>query len=125
MDLKNNKIEFVKAYLRNFEEGTKEDFWAVKELDRLLFADKPQNAWELVLLLINAASSERQLAYLGSGPLEDLLAHHPKFLNRVEAEVIKNQKFRYALACVWRNRMSWFAWRKLQKIRRNNNIKMI
>jgi hypothetical protein len=60
-------------------------------------------AWPLILTLIREARDERQLAAVGAGPLEDLVAYHPaQFGRRILDSARSDSKFQSAMRHVWR-----------------------
>jgi hypothetical protein len=98
-----NQDTLADAYLRLAKERKDEDFWAYEEIDNLV-REKPIEAQEIILKLIEKASDEKTLAFIAAGPLEDLLAFHgEKVIIWVEDQARKNNKFAKALAGVWQN----------------------
>ena len=75
--------------------------WAWKEVQEAVASRDPK----VVLLLerlADSAPSEAALAYLGAGPLEDLLhLHDATLIDRVEAAARRSSQFRSAVASVW------------------------
>ena len=64
--------------------------------------EKPDEAWAIVLALIEAASDELVLANVAAGPLEDLLSHHGKtVIDRIEEAAPRHPKLRGCLEMVW------------------------
>ena len=62
----------------------------------------PEAGWVLILELIAAAENDELLANVAAGPLEDLLVHDAeKFIERIELEARRDQKFRRCLTGVW------------------------
>lgn len=56
----------------------------------------------LLLTLAEAAPDDAALAYLGAGPIEDLLAHHAlDVVDEIDEQAQRHEKFRYALRCAW------------------------
>lgn len=56
----------------------------------------------LLVRLADAAPDEQALAYLGAGPIEDLLVDpSPAVVDEIEQAARKNKPFRYALQCAW------------------------
>ena len=91
--------KLVFAYLRHFETQDDELFWAWQHL-QVYIRSEPQKAWEITLQLI-AAASERELAYVAAGPLEDLLYSRAElFVGEVERLARCDPKFLAALRMV-------------------------
>ena len=57
----------------------------------------------LTLIATRAPDPQAEsLAYLGAGPVEDLLNDHAAlFFDEIEAAARTNERFRYALRCAW------------------------
>ncbi len=70
--------------------------------DLLLSRGRPEDAWPLVLALIERAPDDEALAYVAAGPLEDLVRHYPQtFADRLVENTRRDPRFRAALAGVW------------------------
>jgi hypothetical protein len=85
------------------EERTPSDplFAAWAEVDDLVRHD-PEAAWLLTLQLVAAAPSDRVLAAVAAGPLEDLLNRSgDRVIDRVELHARSNPKFRRCLTGAW------------------------
>lgn len=81
--------------------------------------DDPELAWELILRIHRAEHNENVTIMLAAGALEDLLAAHGEnFIERVETEARKDQKFNFLLGGVWRNSMIEGVWERVQNVRR-------
>jgi len=80
---------------------SEETFWAWREVSDLV-SDDPEKGWLAIQALVRHATTEETLCDIGCGPLEDLLRKHPaNFVERVEALAAENERFRFALGCVW------------------------
>lgn len=70
-------------------------------VDELVERD-PDEGWRITCALVNRAPSDRALAIVAAGPLEDLLTKHGvAVIDRVEEESRKNDRLRLALSGVW------------------------
>jgi len=79
-------------------------WWAFDVL-REQVEQRPEDAWVSLLHLVDAADSAELLEDIGAGPLEDFLkTHGSSFVERVEAEAGKNEKFARAMSHVWLRR---------------------
>ncbi len=84
-----------------------------------VLSDAPETAWAAVLKLLERDLTEKQLALLAAGPLEDLLAMHGlQFIERVEQEAERSPRFNHLLGGVWQNRMSQEVWERVQRARK-------
>src|SRR5579859_27880 len=67
-----------------------------------LIETDPEQAWEFIIAALARAKSDRELAYLGAGALEDFLQRHGlEFLGRVDEVWKREEKMRRAISCVW------------------------
>lgn len=57
---------------------------------------------DLLVALAEAATDDQALAYLGAGPVEDLIRlHGAQYLEAIDHAARTNKSFRTALRCVW------------------------
>jgi hypothetical protein len=59
---------------------------------------------DLLTLLADRAPDPQDdsLAYLGAGPVEELVIHHAaRFIEEIDTAARTNERFRYALRCAW------------------------
>jgi Family of unknown function (DUF6869) len=67
-----------------------------------LVREQPEQAWLMILRLVDLAPDDRTLANVAAGPLEDLLGSQPSvFIDRVEHQSRTDAKFRRCLSGVW------------------------
>ncbi|MCB1338824.1 MAG: hypothetical protein KDK10_15675 [Maritimibacter sp.] len=67
-----------------------------------LVRSAPDLAFQIVLLMIDAMTTEQQAAAIAAGPLEDIVADHgPAFIDRIETLALRSPRFRFALSGVW------------------------
>jgi hypothetical protein len=90
------------------------DQWAAVKIRRLLHdqlvtssenngvIDDPQQAWEIILKLIEASQSREALTAVAAGPLRQLMdAYFDDYIERVKEEAENNQGLSYALSYVF------------------------
>ena len=83
------------------EKSARNGFWAWEAVQALVH-ERPEEAWLLVLRLVELSPDDRMLANVAAGPLEDLLGSHPyAFIDRVEQHARTDAKFRRCLSGVW------------------------
>jgi hypothetical protein len=103
--------QLAQAYLAYFQAEPHDPryFWAYELLSELV-EDRPDEAWTVIVTLIELCHSEECLAIVAAGPIEDLLCNHGHgVLARIQAEAGANPRFRRALKGVWgANRMDHF-----------------
>ncbi len=74
--------------------------WAEAEVRRALVDTVA--AIRLLVDLADAAPDDGALAYLGAGPIEDLLVDPaPTVVDHIEQAARRHPRFRYALRCAW------------------------
>lgn len=102
----------VDGYLRYSESLRHDDPYAVSDpddrdeaawnaLEAAIRRAPPTVAWELVVTLLRRAPDERLDVY-AAGPLEELVVHRAaELVGEIEAEAERDERFRWALGCVW------------------------
>ena len=91
-------------------------FWAFAEVLDLTMSDDADETWELILELVQEATTDRQLWDIGAGPLEDFLGRHGQvWIERVEAQAFADPKLCYALARCWKAQMSDAVWERVHR----------
>lgn len=111
-----NTDELVDAYLR-YKERKDEDLWAFEEMDNLI-REKPIEAQDVILKLIDKALDDNTLAFIAAGPLEDLLIHHgEEVIDWVEKNARQNNKFAQCLAGVWESSIKKDIWKRITLFR--------
>ena len=74
---------------------------AYHAVDKLIARGPAQSAWELVLELLRRAPDDRLDVY-AAGPLENLVRHHGvELADVIEREAARDDRFRWALGCIW------------------------
>lgn len=82
-------------------ESDRHGFWA-REAVNALVRERPEEAWSMILRLIELSPDDRVLADVAAGPLEDLLGLQPyAFIDRVVNQARHDAKFRRCLSGVW------------------------
>jgi hypothetical protein len=113
-----NKIAETWINLQRLPEAAPEredKFWSWDRLWELV-RDDPEAAWG-VIQIIREDGSDRILANLAAGPLEDLLVEHgDQFIDRVEALARRDAQFKKLLGAVWQNSMSLKLWRRIKAV---------
>jgi hypothetical protein len=99
----------VDAYWKNYElvSGNRKQrldadewFWAWKEVEDEVRTPTGRT-FELLLALVDSAKDNSALAYVGAGPIEELVNWHgATFMNQIEEAARRNRAFRYALSGV-------------------------
>jgi hypothetical protein len=103
--------ELVEAYWQHWRLGSSEDrddrlrqpthAWAWDEVERAV-ADRDGDVVELLVALADAAPDDAALAYLGAGPVEDLVRVHGEAVAAaLERAAESDVNLRRALRSVW------------------------
>ena len=91
----------VETLIRHYSHPTGFDFWAW-EVARTLIYDDPEEAWRVILELVDKAPDEEVLGSVAAGELEEfILAHAAQFIGRIEEEGRTSVRFREALRFVY------------------------
>jgi hypothetical protein len=92
------------------------EFWACDRMMDLVLSD-PETAWQVIDLIWRLDQSDKTLAYLAAGPVEDLLASHGEaFIDRITLLARREPTFRKLLGAVWRSGIHEPVWQKLKSI---------
>jgi hypothetical protein len=93
----------------------KANFWAWEVMHEMVH-DNPGYAWRLILDILAADHSDRVMADLSAGPLENLLAQHgAQYIAKVEQQARADPLFARLLGGVWQNAMTDEVWRRVQR----------
>ncbi|HZH30488.1 MAG TPA: hypothetical protein VEY11_06970 [Pyrinomonadaceae bacterium] len=103
------------------ERGTPEEqsnWWAISEVINWQLEGEAELLWRLVLAAYRRELSDKVLASLAAGPLEDLLSDFgPAYIDRVEELARKDPRFNWLLGGVWRLSMTDEVWARVQAAR--------
>ncbi len=111
-----DRERLVQEYLSYGEAAAGEENWGWAS-DRMLslLEALPELAWELIVEMIERATSDNALGFLAASPLEDLLSKDgPLFLSRVEKRATESANFHRALGMLRRLGMTDEVWRRVQ-----------
>lgn len=103
--------ELVPAFWRNYQLTfgdnpaerlqAAEWLWAYEEVDDAA-AEASPGVVELLVSLADAAPDDDAVAYLGAGPVEDLIRlHGQELVEEIDEAARRNERFRLALRSVW------------------------
>lgn len=89
----------VAGYLRYIQTHDQTYEWAVSEVDALISDPK---AISIVFELVEGCDTDKQIALIAAGPLEDLINLHLHLIeNELTVLVRKHEKMRKAICGVW------------------------
>ncbi|HEY0099904.1 MAG TPA: hypothetical protein VGB76_13230 [Pyrinomonadaceae bacterium] len=92
--------------------------WAISEVIDWKYDGEAELLWRFVLAGYKRELSDKVLACLAAGPLEDLLsAFGAAFIDRVEELARKDPQFNWLLGGVWRLAMTDEVWARVQAAR--------
>jgi hypothetical protein len=96
----------IQAYIRHAELGTQDQeyFWGWDAVNDFVHTAPAEDAWDLVVTLTRRAPDEI-LGNVAAGPLEDVVRlHGAALVDWIEGEARRDERFRWALGCVWLSR---------------------
>jgi hypothetical protein len=108
--------ETVLAYVMYAATGKQEYHWAIDVSLGMAAMGRWSDLWRFTRDVVAAAdtSDPDVLAFIGAGPLEDILAHAgDQFIDSIEAEARTQPRFRSVLACAWQSRMPESLWARV------------
>jgi len=77
--------------------------------------------WRFIVAAYQRDPTDKVVAVLAAGPVEDLLAKHgAEFIDRVVELARKDPKFNYVLGGVWRSSIADDVWERVQSIRNHS-----
>ncbi len=98
------------------EDENGENFWAFIKLAELCDSE-PEVCWKVIHLIRQLDGSDKILANLAAGPLEDLLVRHGSdFIDRVEALAEHDRQFKRLLGAVWQRDMPNNIWKRVKAV---------
>jgi hypothetical protein len=94
----------------------KDDLWAFTTLSDLC-ERSPDLCWEAIGEIRRTDGSDKILANLAAGPLEDLLVQHGhKYIDAIERLAGHDEQFRKMLGAVWQNDIADDVWVRLKRV---------
>jgi len=103
-------------YLPEDSSERDQHFWAYNKLSDLC-QNEPEICWRIIHIIRRVDGSEKILANLAAGPLEDLLVNHGvDFIDNVEKLAQSDQQFRKMLGSVWQSGISESTWRRIKAV---------
>ena len=119
MDLDQIVDAWVAAHIA--DDGSPEqesNWWAIEQVMDWALDREGEQLWRFITVAYKRDLSDKTIAVLAAGPLEDLLAKQgPEFIDRVEELARKDPQFNYLLGGVWRNTMTDEIWQRVQAAR--------
>lgn len=102
------------------ERETGSNWWAISQVLDWSLDREGEHLWQFITAAYKRDLSDKAIAALAAGPLEDLLAKQgPEFIERIEELARKDPQFNYLLGGVWRNTMTDEIWQRVQAARGN------
>jgi len=93
-----------------------ESFWSHMLLDDLVY-DFPEEAFDVILHIMQVDGAERIFGALAAGPVEDLLFRHgPLIIPKVEQHAKASPEFASMLGGVWKSDMEDSIWQRLTAV---------
>ncbi len=81
----------------------------------------PQEALQMIVMILERDLSKKRFEMLAAGPLEDLLKSSGEVvIDQIEKEATQNPKFATLLGGVWKSEIKDEVWNRVQKARDQN-----
>lgn len=94
------------------------NWWAIEQVMFWTLDREGEHLWRFIVAAYQHDLSDKVIALLAAGPVEDLLAKQgPEFIERVEELARRDPRFNYLLGGVWRNTMTADVWERVQAAR--------
>ena len=98
------KIATTWINLSEFDNNSKEyenSFWAWEAINTAVDKD-PENAWNIILCVLEKTDSAKVIENLGAGHLEDMMCSNDSFtLSKIKNEILTNAKLKKCMSFVW------------------------
>jgi hypothetical protein len=110
--------EIAEIFIKLFDIPSKEREGSLA-YDQLyeLIHDDPEKAWNVIQIIYKTDSSERMLAIVAAGPVEDLLVYNgQEFIDRVEQLADNEPIFKKLLGAVWQNNIPQEVWKRVKAV---------
>jgi hypothetical protein len=110
--------KLIATYFEEWADRRRQDQPANRAVHDLV-RDEPEEAWKVLLALIEHAPDDAALAYVAAGPLEELLvAYGTRVIERVETMARRDRRFRDALEGVWQSTIPDAIWERVTRFRK-------
>lgn len=77
----------------------------------------PEDAWQVILKIIELSDDDFVLENVAAGPLESLIASHGRSLiDRIESRATADPKFVWVLRGVWQGKIDDYLWARLMAV---------
>jgi len=94
------------------------NWWAVSKVMDWALDREGDRLWQFIREVYKRDLSDKVIAVLAAGPLEDLLGKQGvEFIDRIEELARKDPKFNHLLGGVWQNTMTDEVWQRIQRVR--------
>ena len=114
-------LDLVKAwialqYAEPKSQAYEEHFWAFTTLSEWR-ETSPDRCWDALQEIRKMDGSDKILASIAAGPLEDLLVEHGhRFIDAVEKLARDDEQFRKLLGAVWQNDIAEDVWARIKHV---------
>jgi len=97
-----NKLDLcVRAFLEYYRSKFKKYTWVCEYAEKLIQTN-PEASLQFVIELLATSQNEQEIAYVASGPLEELLHRHILTIrNEIKLQIEENPLMRTAIRYVW------------------------
>ena len=92
--------------------------WAVDRVMDWKFEGQPELLWRFVLSSYERKLTDKVIAVLAAGPLEDLISEFgADYIERIETLARRDPKFNFLLGGVWRSDTRDDVWKRIEAVR--------
>jgi hypothetical protein len=113
--------QIARAWIAYWEEEERTGRFPASDVGSFVFNLDADMAWAVILQILDKVNSDPKdvlFQVLAASPTEDLLGEHGSaVIDRVEAEALRNPRFKLLLGGVWRGRMSQEIWARVEQCR--------
>lgn len=112
---------FARAWIAYWEEEGRTGRFPDSDAGSFVFNLDPDTAWNVILKILDMVDADPKqplFQVLAASSTEDFLGEHgAAVIDRVEAEALRDPRFKLLLGGVWKGRMSEEVWRRVEECR--------
>jgi hypothetical protein len=109
----------AQAWLSELGSEDAEEGRAGDSVTMMGFTAPPDVLWQFLLIVVECAESDDELGHIAAGPVEYLLGKHGEsYIDKVEEQANRDQKFARTLTGAWKYLMTDEVWNRLRRIQK-------
>lgn len=116
--MENEELVLIRdAWISHARSSDQQYFWAWENMDAMV-RNSPDDAFQLICMVLDVDQSDQVMESLASGPLEDLCAKHgAKLIQKIEATATASPTFATLLGGIWKDDIPADIWKRICAIR--------